>query len=102
MLAVPTATPVTALTRRLPCLDVVVQTVEQVGFQVRERPDDVALDRAPEPVEVDEVRLVELADEHPAMKPVHQQTLVGQQAEGFAQRVAGHVQDLDEPLLGKS
>ena len=59
-----------------------------VRVDVRERPDHVALDRAPEPVEVDEVRLVELADEDPAVQLVDQQTLVRQQPEGLAQRVA--------------
>jgi hypothetical protein len=94
--------PFAALSRRLTGLDVVVQSIEQVRFQVRERPDDVALDRTPEPVEVDKVGLVELADEYSAMKPVHEQTLVCQQPEGFAQGVAGDVQDLDELFLGES
>ena len=80
--------PVTPPGGRLTFGDVVVQPPQAVRVDVRERPDHVALDGAPQPVEVDQVGLVELTDEHAAVHLVDQQALVGQQPKRLAERVA--------------
>ncbi|GMA87157.1 hypothetical protein GCM10025868_24070 [Angustibacter aerolatus] len=59
----------------------------------------VALDEAPQPVEVDEVGRLEGGDEHPAVQVVHEQPVVAQQAERLAQRVAGDAEVGAEALL---
>jgi hypothetical protein len=81
--------------------DVVVQRLQLAGTERRQRAHHRALDRAPQAVEVDEVVLVEHPDEDPAVQLVHEQALVGQQAEGLPQGVAGHPQHLHQLLLGQ-
>ncbi len=91
--------PVAAGGRGLAARDVVVQRAQPVGLEVAQRADDVALDGAAQPVEVDQVGLVELGDEDAAVQVVHEQALVGEQPERLAQGVARDAQRADEQLL---
>jgi len=62
--------------------------VQTGGGDVHERPEGATLDRLPKPVEVSEVRLVELADEHAPVKLVYEEALVGKQPKRLAQSIS--------------
>lgn len=64
-------------------------------------PGSGALDDRADPVEVTDILGAQLPDEHSVVEPVVKQPFVGEQPEGFPQRVAGDSQRTGDGLLGQ-
>jgi len=85
----------------LGCLHRGSQRTKPGGVQLGERAEDVALEDPPKAVQVNEIALFELRDEHAAIVPVDQQVVVSQEPECLTQRVAGDPQPRDQTLLAE-